>query len=77
MLGHKWSGAPSSKMVTHVGDLLHGEKEALKIRLIRESSEPYLEGTARLGIANVREINMPVKQKFHLMLRCKPQIVAP
>ena len=51
MLGHKRLGAPSPKMLTYVGDLLHREEEALKIHPIRERSELYLEGLAKSGIA--------------------------
>ena len=59
-------------MFTHVGDLLYKEEEALKISLVRERSEPYLEGPVRSGIIEVRETNMLVKQKLHLMLWYKP-----
>ena len=71
MLGHKRLGDSSPKMLTHVGDLLHGEEEALKIRPIRERLEPYLEGPMMSSIADTRETNMPVKQKLYLMLWLK------
>ena len=61
MLGHKRSRAPSPKMLTLVGDLLHREEEALKIRPIRERSEQYLEGLAKLGIIDAHEENTLVK----------------
>ena len=70
-------GSLAPKMLTHVGDLIHKGEEALKIRPVRERSEPYLEGPARSGIVDVRETNTPVKQKLYLILQCKPQTVAP
>ena len=77
MLGHKWLGDPSPKLVTHVGRILHMRDEVPKIRPIRKMSESYLEGPASSRIANVRQINMPEKPNLHLMLWCKPRTVAP
>ena len=77
MLGHKQSRAPSLEMLTHIGDLLCIWEEALKLNLIRERSKPYLKGPTKLGIVDLHETNTPTKQKLHLMLWCKPQIVAP
>ena len=60
-LGHKWLGAPSLKVLTLVGNILHWRKEALKIRPIRERSELYLEGPVSSRIADAHETNTPEK----------------
>ena len=64
------------KMVTHVASILYREEEKLKIHPIRERSELYLEVPMKSGIADMHETNTLEKQKLHLMLWCKPQIVA-
>ena len=60
-------GSPVTKKLTYVDNPLHRGEESLKIHPVRKRSEPYLEDPARSGIANVRETNMPMKQKLHLI----------
>ena len=60
-LDYEWSGASLPKMLTHVGGILHREKETLKIHPIREHSETYLEGPRKSRIVDAHKINTIVK----------------